>query len=118
MTAEDDRRLIDMLSRVVQRSRELQDGGALRDPTSRAEIDLLEHLLGVSQARLSRRLVSEVEDIDARAAALVALAQDACAASAAVRRGARATQQKTRLVRKRLYRARLITGSEQSSRGA
>lgn len=110
MTAEDDRRLIDMLSRMVQRSREMQEKGRLRDRTSRAEVELLEHLLRLSRARLARRMVAEVGGLDERAEALVNMAREACMASKAVRGAALAAKQEARRIRKRLYRARLISG--------
>lgn len=93
---------------MVQRSREMQEEGHLRDRTSRVEVDLLEHLLRLSRVRLARRMVSHVGSLDERAEALVNLAQEACRTSEAIRRANLATNQEARRVRKRLYRARLI----------
>lgn len=111
MTAQDERQLVDMLSRLVQRSREMQDQGRLRDRRSRAEVTMLEHLLKVARARLAKHLVSDFSDINQRAEALVAVARELCSASETIRQATLATEQKTRRVRKRLYRARLISGS-------
>lgn len=108
MTPEDDRRLIDLLSRMVKRSRELQEEGHLRDRISRTEVDLLEHLLRLSRARLARRIVSQMGCLDERAEALVNLAREVCRTSEAIRDATLATRQRARQARKRLYRTRLI----------
>lgn len=109
-----DGRLVAMLSRIVRRSRELQMKGQLRDRSSRSEIDLLEHQLKVERARLVLRRTSAA-DLDARADALTALAQEACRASDAICRGSMETKRESRRVRKRVYQTRLIARSTQAS---
>lgn len=110
-TTDVDRRFIDMLSRIVRQSREMQQKGHLRDRTSRAEVEALEHQLRIAKARFALSGGSGDITVDQRAEALTVLAKEICTASDSLRRGAVAAQQESRRIRKRLYRARLINGS-------
>lgn len=111
VTFEADRRFVELLSRIVQRSREMQEKGRLQDPVSRAEVQLLEHQLKMAKARLAMDMVRAGCTIDERARALVSLAEEACQASQAIRKVSSSAHQRSRCVRKRLYRARLIHGA-------
>lgn len=53
MNAEPDRRLVQLLERIVRESRELQASGGLRDPMSRLEITWLGRELLALESRFA-----------------------------------------------------------------
>lgn len=106
------RRLVELLSSIVQRSRALQRDGRLQGRSSRAELQLIEHHLKMAKARLAMAEAREAITLDERASAVVILAGEACEAAQATRRVSRAASEGHLRARKRLYRARLINGAD------
>lgn len=96
MTPDVDARLIAMLERIVQQSREMQRAGRLSDPSSRREVAMLEHQLRTLQAQASAKPGGSKGVVDW---------------SREVRAMSATTRVHTRQLRKELYRLRLITGS-------
>ena len=110
MTAESDRRMVDVLSGIVQRSRAMQEQGRLQDRQSRVEVDLLEHLLKMAEARVRMSELPVGTALQERARDVATLAAELREESQDLGERSLATRQKSRRARKKLYVARLISG--------
>lgn len=97
------RRLVELLTRIVQRSRDMQNDGRLQGRSSRAEVELIEHHLRLAKARLAMAKARRASTLEERARATVTLAEEAREAARAARRASQAASQRNRRTRKRLY---------------